>query len=93
MRHLSLIRRHSPTAPRSPTYRYQPDYHPQDGPGFSDTVSNVVEIQRYTHYPHSTFNNRHRPRGELLMSNDIEKKNIGKKESLLSSHVFFFCCV
>ncbi|XP_011879621.1 PREDICTED: voltage-dependent calcium channel type A subunit alpha-1-like isoform X6 [Vollenhovia emeryi] len=61
------IRRHSPIMPRSPSprrhgrYDHQDQYH--DGPGFSDTVSNVVEIQRHTHHPHSSqYNHRHRIR-------------------------------
>ncbi|XP_011688054.1 PREDICTED: voltage-dependent calcium channel type A subunit alpha-1-like isoform X2 [Wasmannia auropunctata] len=61
------IRRHSPIMPRSPSPRRHSRYdhgHYQDGPGFSDTVSNVVEIQRHTHHPHSSqYNHRHRIRG------------------------------
>lgn len=54
--------------PRSPSPRRQGRYdhhgHYHDGPGFSDTVSNVVEIQRHTHHPHaSQYNHRHRIRG------------------------------
>ncbi|XP_018318088.1 voltage-dependent calcium channel type A subunit alpha-1 [Mycetomoellerius zeteki] len=61
------IRRHSPIMPRSPSPRRQGRYdhhgHYHDGPGFSDTVSNVVEIQRHTHHPHaSQYNHRHRIR-------------------------------
>ncbi|XP_018406731.1 PREDICTED: voltage-dependent calcium channel type A subunit alpha-1 [Cyphomyrmex costatus] len=60
------IRRHSPIMPRSPSPRRQSRYdhsHYHDGPGFSDTVSNVVEIQRHTHHPHaSQYNHRHRIR-------------------------------
>ncbi|XP_019889115.1 voltage-dependent calcium channel type A subunit alpha-1 isoform X12 [Ooceraea biroi] len=61
------IRRHSPTMPRSPSprrhgrYDHHGQYH--EGPGFSDTVSNVVEIQRHIHQPHaSQYNHRHRIR-------------------------------
>ncbi|EFN73328.1 Voltage-dependent L-type calcium channel subunit alpha-1C [Camponotus floridanus] len=62
------IRRHSPIMPRSPSPRRQGRYdhhgHYHEGPGFSDTVSNVVEIQRHTHHPHaSQYNHRHRIRG------------------------------
>ncbi|KAL0121156.1 hypothetical protein PUN28_008671 [Cardiocondyla obscurior] len=62
------IRRHSPIMPRSPSPRRHGRYdhhgHYHDGPGFSDTVSNVVEIQRHTHHPHSSqYNHRHRIRG------------------------------
>ncbi|XP_039311400.1 voltage-dependent calcium channel type A subunit alpha-1 isoform X25 [Solenopsis invicta] len=61
------IRRHSPIMPRSPSPRRHDryDHHGQyhEGPGFSDTVSNVVEIQRHTHHPHaSQYNHRHRIR-------------------------------
>ncbi|KAL0121145.1 hypothetical protein PUN28_008671 [Cardiocondyla obscurior] len=61
------IRRHSPIMPRSPSPRRHGRYdhhgHYHDGPGFSDTVSNVVEIQRHTHHPHSSqYNHRHRIR-------------------------------
>ncbi|XP_025270078.1 voltage-dependent calcium channel type A subunit alpha-1 isoform X1 [Camponotus floridanus] len=61
------IRRHSPIMPRSPSPRRQGRYdhhgHYHEGPGFSDTVSNVVEIQRHTHHPHaSQYNHRHRIR-------------------------------
>ncbi|EGI70471.1 Voltage-dependent calcium channel type A subunit alpha-1 [Acromyrmex echinatior] len=60
------IRRHSPIISRSPSPKQQSrydhhDYH--DGPGFSDTVSNVIEIQRHTHHPRaSQYNHRHRIR-------------------------------
>ncbi|XP_050452304.1 voltage-dependent calcium channel type A subunit alpha-1 isoform X4 [Cataglyphis hispanica] len=61
------IRRHSPIMPRSPSPRRHGRYdhhgHYHEGPGFSDTVSNVVEIQRHTHHPHtSQYNHRHRIR-------------------------------
>ncbi|XP_011635066.1 voltage-dependent calcium channel type A subunit alpha-1 isoform X2 [Pogonomyrmex barbatus] len=58
------IRRHSPIMPRSPSPRRHGRYdHYHDGPGFSDTVSNVVEIQRHTQHPHaSQYNHRHRIR-------------------------------
>ncbi|XP_024882859.1 voltage-dependent calcium channel type A subunit alpha-1 isoform X15 [Temnothorax curvispinosus] len=62
------IRRHSPIMPRSPSPRRHGRYdhhgHYHEGPGFSDTVSNLVEIQRHTHHPHSSqYNHRHRIRG------------------------------
>ncbi|NP_001159376.1 voltage-dependent calcium channel type A subunit alpha-1 [Apis mellifera] len=70
-------RLHPPVQPvrhpsRSPSLRHSPgrpgyDHHGHyyhEGPGFSDTVSNVVEIQRHTHHPHpSQYNHRHRMRG------------------------------
>ncbi|XP_072765466.1 voltage-dependent calcium channel type A subunit alpha-1 isoform X5 [Anoplolepis gracilipes] len=61
------IRRHSPIMTRSPSPRRHGRYdhhgHYHEGPGFSDTVSNVVEIQRHTHHPHaSQYNHRHRIR-------------------------------
>ncbi|XP_077274834.1 calcium voltage-gated channel subunit cacophony isoform X11 [Temnothorax americanus] len=61
------IRRHSPIMPRSPSPRRHGRYdhhgHYHEGPGFSDTVSNLVEIQRHTHHPHSSqYNHRHRIR-------------------------------
>ncbi|XP_036142401.1 voltage-dependent calcium channel type A subunit alpha-1 isoform X6 [Monomorium pharaonis] len=61
------IRRHSPIMPRSPSPRRHGRYdhhgHYHEGPGFSDTVSNVVEIQRHTQHPHaSQYNHRHRIR-------------------------------
>ncbi|XP_020288402.1 voltage-dependent calcium channel type A subunit alpha-1 isoform X5 [Pseudomyrmex gracilis] len=61
------IRRHSPVMPRSPSPRRHGRYdhhgHYHEGPGFSDTVSNVVEIQRHTHHSHpSQYNHRHRIR-------------------------------
>ncbi|XP_043276721.1 voltage-dependent calcium channel type A subunit alpha-1 isoform X11 [Venturia canescens] len=58
--------RRSPVTHRSPspTRRQRFDHHSHnymDGPGFSDTVSNVVEIQRHTHHPHSSqYNHRHK---------------------------------
>ncbi|XP_076161115.1 voltage-dependent calcium channel type A subunit alpha-1 isoform X13 [Ptiloglossa arizonensis] len=61
------LRRHSPVvhgsqSPRRPRYDHHGHYY-HDGPGFSDTVSNVVEIQRHTHHPHSSqYNHRHRMR-------------------------------
>ncbi|KAG7196637.1 hypothetical protein KM043_015983 [Ampulex compressa] len=59
------LRRHSHRSPSPRRHRY--DHHGHychEGPGFSDTVSNVVEIQRHTHYPHmSQYNHRHRMRG------------------------------
>ncbi|XP_025161934.1 voltage-dependent calcium channel type A subunit alpha-1 isoform X20 [Harpegnathos saltator] len=61
------IRRPSPIMHRSPSprrHRYDQHGHYHEGPGFSDTVSNVVEIQRHTHHPHSSqYNHRHRIRG------------------------------
>ncbi|KAL2727828.1 voltage-dependent calcium channel type A subunit alpha-1 isoform X26 [Vespula maculifrons] len=60
------LRRHSPIMQRSPSpRRHRHDHHGyyHEGPGFSDTVSNVVEIQRHHHHPHSTQYNRHRIRG------------------------------
>ncbi|XP_014476692.1 PREDICTED: voltage-dependent calcium channel type A subunit alpha-1 isoform X13 [Dinoponera quadriceps] len=61
------IRRPSPIMHRSPSprrHRYDHHAHYHEGPGFSDTVSNVVEIQRHTHHPHSSqYNHRHRIRG------------------------------
>ncbi|XP_032666768.1 voltage-dependent calcium channel type A subunit alpha-1 isoform X1 [Odontomachus brunneus] len=60
------IRRPSPIMHRSPSprrHRYDHHGHYHEGPGFSDTVSNVVEIQRHTHHPHSSqYNHRHRIR-------------------------------
>ncbi|XP_067216065.1 voltage-dependent calcium channel type A subunit alpha-1 isoform X5 [Linepithema humile] len=62
------IRRHSPIMPRSPSPRRHGRYdhhgHYHEGPGFSDTVSNVVEIQRHTttHHHASQYNHRHRIR-------------------------------
>ncbi|XP_014476689.1 PREDICTED: voltage-dependent calcium channel type A subunit alpha-1 isoform X10 [Dinoponera quadriceps] len=60
------IRRPSPIMHRSPSprrHRYDHHAHYHEGPGFSDTVSNVVEIQRHTHHPHSSqYNHRHRIR-------------------------------
>ncbi|XP_025161931.1 voltage-dependent calcium channel type A subunit alpha-1 isoform X17 [Harpegnathos saltator] len=60
------IRRPSPIMHRSPSprrHRYDQHGHYHEGPGFSDTVSNVVEIQRHTHHPHSSqYNHRHRIR-------------------------------
>ncbi|XP_050473472.1 voltage-dependent calcium channel type A subunit alpha-1 isoform X18 [Bombus huntii] len=54
------LRRHSPGRPG---YDHHGHYY-HEGPGFSDTVSNVVEIQRHTHHPHPTqYNHRHRIRG------------------------------
>ncbi|XP_043254244.1 voltage-dependent calcium channel type A subunit alpha-1 isoform X8 [Colletes gigas] len=61
------LRRHSPVvhgsqSPRRTRYDHHGHYY-HDGPGFSDTVSNVVEIQRHTHHPHSSqYNHRHRLR-------------------------------
>ncbi|XP_063983728.1 voltage-dependent calcium channel type A subunit alpha-1 isoform X7 [Diachasmimorpha longicaudata] len=61
------LRRHSPIH-RSPSpsrrARFDHHHHPyHEGPGFSDAVSNVVEIQRHTHTPHhSQYNHRHRIR-------------------------------
>ncbi|XP_076627342.1 calcium voltage-gated channel subunit cacophony isoform X18 [Colletes latitarsis] len=61
------LRRHSPVvhgsqSPRRTRYDHHGHYY-HDGPGFSDTVSNVVEIQRHTHHPHSSqYNHRHRMR-------------------------------
>ncbi|XP_043795464.1 voltage-dependent calcium channel type A subunit alpha-1 isoform X9 [Apis laboriosa] len=53
------LRRHSPGRPG---YDHHGHYY-HEGPGFSDTVSNVVEIQRHTHHPHpSQYNHRHRMR-------------------------------
>ncbi|XP_066587016.1 voltage-dependent calcium channel type A subunit alpha-1 isoform X8 [Prorops nasuta] len=60
-------KRHSPILHRSPSprrhrYDHQGHYY-HDGPGFSDTVSNVVQIQRHTHQPHATqYNHRRRIR-------------------------------
>lgn len=58
---------HSPTLRRHSPGRTGYDHHGHyyhEGPGFSDTVSNVVEIQRHTHHPHpSQYNHRHRMRG------------------------------
>ena len=63
-----ICRRQSPIMPRSPSPRRQGRYNHHgryhDGPGFSDTVSNVVEIQRHTHHPHALqYNHRHKIRG------------------------------
>ncbi|KAI4479315.1 hypothetical protein M0804_011100 [Polistes exclamans] len=60
------LRRHSPVMHRSPSpRRHRHDHHGyyHEGPGFSDTVSNVVEIQRHHHHPHSLQYNRHKMRG------------------------------
>ncbi|XP_012056925.1 PREDICTED: voltage-dependent calcium channel type A subunit alpha-1-like [Atta cephalotes] len=60
-----LFRRSRLPSIRSPSPRRQGRYnhHGHDGPGFSDTVSNVVEIQRHTHHPHALqYNHRHRIR-------------------------------
>ncbi|XP_034948343.1 voltage-dependent calcium channel type A subunit alpha-1 isoform X7 [Chelonus insularis] len=57
------LRRHSPIhRSPSPSRRQRYDHHHpyHEGPGFSDTVSNVVEIQRHVHHPHSQYNHRHR---------------------------------
>ncbi|XP_044595208.1 voltage-dependent calcium channel type A subunit alpha-1 isoform X8 [Cotesia glomerata] len=57
------LRRHSPlhrspSPSRRPRYdHHQPQYHDV---GFSDTVTNVVEIQRHIHHPHSQYNHRHK---------------------------------
>ncbi|XP_011300228.1 voltage-dependent calcium channel type A subunit alpha-1 isoform X3 [Fopius arisanus] len=62
------LRRHSPIhRSPSPSRRARFDHHHHqpyhEGPGFSDAVSNVVEIQRHTHTPHhSQYNHRHRIR-------------------------------
>ncbi|XP_015186705.1 PREDICTED: voltage-dependent calcium channel type A subunit alpha-1 isoform X20 [Polistes dominula] len=59
------LRRHSPIMHRSPSpRRHRHDHHGyyHEGPGFSDTVSNVVEIQRHHHHPHSLHYNRHKMR-------------------------------
>ncbi|XP_043500315.1 voltage-dependent calcium channel type A subunit alpha-1 isoform X23 [Polistes fuscatus] len=59
------LRRHSPVMHRSPSpRRHRHDHHGyyHEGPGFSDTVSNVVEIQRHHHHPHSLQYNRHKMR-------------------------------
>ncbi|KAG5329127.1 CAC1A protein, partial [Acromyrmex charruanus] len=60
----SCLLRHSPITSRSPSPKQQSryDHHDnyQDGPGFSDTVSNVIEIQRHTHPRASQYNHRHR---------------------------------
>lgn len=64
-----LYRRHSPNhRSPSPTRRQRFDsngYH--ETVGFSDTVSNVVEIQRHTHGPHSQYNHRHKIRGKITV--------------------------
>ncbi|CAK9821795.1 Voltage-dependent calcium channel type A subunit alpha-1 [Anthophora retusa] len=59
------LRRHSPVvhrsqSPRRPRYDHHGHYY-HDGPGFSDTVSNVVAIQRHSHHqPHwSQYNHQH----------------------------------
>lgn len=60
------LRMHSPIMHRSPSpRRHRHDHHGyyHEGPGFSDTVSNVVEIQRHHHHPHSSQYSRHRIRG------------------------------
>nr|XP_012147122.1 PREDICTED: voltage-dependent calcium channel type A subunit alpha-1 isoform X6 [Megachile rotundata] len=60
------LRRHSPVVHRSQSprrLRHDHGHYYHEGPGFSDTVSNVVEIQRHTHHPHSSqYNHRHRMR-------------------------------
>ncbi|XP_053596922.1 voltage-dependent calcium channel type A subunit alpha-1 [Microplitis demolitor] len=57
------LRRHSPLH-RSPSPSRRPRYdhhHSQfHDVGFSDTVTNVVEIQRHIHHPHSQYNHRHK---------------------------------
>nr|XP_033322106.1 voltage-dependent calcium channel type A subunit alpha-1 isoform X4 [Megalopta genalis] len=56
--------RHSPVMPGSQSPRRMRNdhhaYYRHEGPGFSDTVSNLVEMQRHTHHPQSHYN--HRPR-------------------------------
>ncbi|XP_076286450.1 calcium voltage-gated channel subunit cacophony isoform X16 [Lasioglossum baleicum] len=56
------LRRHSPVMPGSQSPRRTRNdhhaYYRHDGPGFSDTVSNVVELQRHTHHPQSHYNHR-----------------------------------
>ncbi|XP_078045547.1 calcium voltage-gated channel subunit cacophony isoform X9 [Augochlora pura] len=56
--------RHSPVMPGSQSPRRTRNdhhaYYRHEGPGFSDTVSNLVEMQRHTHHPQSHYN--HRPR-------------------------------
>ncbi|XP_076228268.1 calcium voltage-gated channel subunit cacophony isoform X3 [Nomia melanderi] len=59
------LRRHSPVvhgsqSPRRMRNDHHHAYYRHDGLGFSDTVSNVVELQRHTHHPPSQYN--HRPR-------------------------------
>ncbi|XP_046610491.1 voltage-dependent calcium channel type A subunit alpha-1 isoform X1 [Neodiprion virginianus] len=61
------LRKHSPILHRSPSprrHRYDHRvHHYHEGPGFSDTVSNVVDIQRHSQHPHgSQYNHRHRVR-------------------------------
>ncbi|XP_025989217.2 voltage-dependent calcium channel type A subunit alpha-1 isoform X2 [Solenopsis invicta] len=63
------IRRQSPIMPRSPSPRRHSRYdhyhhdHYHEGPGFSDTVINVVEMQKHTHPPHASQYHRHRIQG------------------------------
>ncbi|XP_070165295.1 voltage-dependent calcium channel type A subunit alpha-1 isoform X14 [Polyergus mexicanus] len=86
------IRRHSPIMPRSPSPRRQGRYdhhgHYHEGPGFSDTVSNVVEIQRHTHHPHaSQYNHRHRIRDYYDHCEYYDDGNFFRNSPLLHSHV------
>ncbi|XP_078045541.1 calcium voltage-gated channel subunit cacophony isoform X4 [Augochlora pura] len=59
--------RHSPVMPGSQSPRRTRNdhhaYYRHEGPGFSDTVSNLVEMQRHTHHPQSHYNHRPRKRG------------------------------
>ena len=65
-----FYRRHSPSfltrspSPRQHRYdhRQQQQYH--DGLGFSETVNNVVEIQR--HVPHPENNYKRRIKGKIF---------------------------
>ncbi|XP_048506528.1 voltage-dependent calcium channel type A subunit alpha-1 isoform X25 [Athalia rosae] len=67
--HPTSQHRHHSRSPslRSPSprrHRYDHRvHHYHEGPGFSDTVSNVVDIQRHTQHPHgSQYNHRHKMR-------------------------------
>ncbi|XP_048506532.1 voltage-dependent calcium channel type A subunit alpha-1 isoform X29 [Athalia rosae] len=73
--HPTSQHRHHSRSPslRSPSprrHRYDHRvHHYHEGPGFSDTVSNVVDIQRHTQHPHgSQYNHRHKMRGSWSAS-------------------------
>lgn len=82
---LNNFRRHSPILHRSPSprrhrYDHQNQMH-HDGLGFSETVNNVVEIQRHTQHPHlSQFNHRHKIRGAYLYFSIPRSSLLSKKQ-------------
>lgn len=76
---------HRSPSPRRHRHDHHGYYH--EGPGFSDTVSNVVEIQRHTHHTHSSqYNHRHRIRG-MTQKTDCSLVNwiMEQKEIIASS--------